>query len=211
MMVFRNQWGAAGASTDQQRADLFRVTVVLPPQLQLQAGSGANVWDKEIGWAISKFNFPDRGVDQIAIKHGQHTNYQIGADKPVGEISMTARYAFNQRTAELLERWYNVTSNRKIGAVALTSAVSTEGTFYWLTPNLDALSNPSAAEKDAYKLIRAYRLIGCWLSGLTPSAADAESTSGLVTYDIKMTCNDYYPFSPTDLHNATIPFNLGGA
>lgn len=201
-MIYRNTWGSPESGVDQQRADMFRVSITLPRQL-LDA-SGVNVWDKEIGWAVEKFPFPSRDVESIPIKFGQQTNHQIGADVASEPIDMTVRYAFNAKTAVILERWKWLTSNPRTGAVSLSSQIKTSGYFYWLCVNSAILGNESAAERDSYKLIRAYELHGVWLKDLKPSDADMTGT-GLVSFSVKLSVDRYYPVSPADLQSLTVP------
>jgi len=203
MMIYRNTWGSPESGVDQQRADQFRVSVTLPPQLL--GDSGVNVWDKDIAWAVEKFPFPDRDVEAIPIKFLQQTNFQIGGDVASEPVEMTVRYAFNQRTAVLLERWRELISSPRTGGVGLSSKIKTNGFFYWLVPNEAVLGNEGAAERDSYKLIRAYEMHGCWMKSLKPSDADMTTGNGLITYALKMQIDRYYPVATADLQNLTIP------
>lgn len=205
MMIYRNTWGSPDSGVDQQRADMFRVTVSLPLQLQLQGDAGANVWDANIGWAVSKFPFPDRDVETIPIKYLQQTNHQFGGDTASDAVEMTVRYAFNQRTATLLERWRELIASPRTGGVGLASQVKTNGMFYWLVPNLAVLGDEEAAERDAYTLLRAYELYGCWVKSLKPSDADMESGTGLISYTMRLQLDRYYPVATADLQNLTVP------
>lgn len=196
MMKFENVWGSTGSGVDQQRSDLFKVQVSLPPQV---AGGGANVWDSEIGWAIEKFPFPDRAVEAIPIKYLQQTNFQIGGDVASEPVVMVARYAFQRRTAMLLEQWRQLIANPQTGAVGLTSLVKSSGTFYWLVPNPLNTGSEVGVDPDAYIINQAYILEGCWIKGLKPSEQDMTSGTGLVTYDISMQIDRYYPIVVSDL------------
>jgi hypothetical protein len=204
MMIYKNTWGSPESGVDQQRADMFRVSITLPRQLG--AASGANVWDKDCSWAVEKFPFPERDVETIPIKYLQQTNHQIGGDVASEPVIMNVRYAFNQRTAVILERWRNLIANPNTGGVALSSLVKTNGFFFWLVPNEAVLGDPNAAERDSYKLIRAFELHGCWLRGLKPlTEADHTSGTNVVVLEFKMQIDRYYPVKPEDLQNLTVP------
>jgi hypothetical protein len=118
---------------------------------------------------------------------------------------MVVRYAFNQRTAVLLERWRWLITNPRTGGVGLSSKVKTNGYFYWLVPNDAVLGNESAAERDAYKVVRAYELHGCWLKNLKPSDGDMTSGNGVVTLAFTMQIDRYFPVDPADLQSLTVP------
>lgn len=208
-MLYRNVWGAQSdqGPTDQQRADLFQVEINLPAALRITGANGqvasgnggVGVWNQHITWAVTTFPFPSRDVEAIPIKVLQQTNYQIGADAASDAIDMKVRYAFNQRSVEVLERWFAMTRNQSNGGVGLTSAIKADGWFYWLTPNIANLGNISAPESQAYTRIRAYRLFGCWLRDLKPDEANMESRDALVNVTMKMQIDRYYPLSPDDL------------
>jgi hypothetical protein len=204
MMLYKNTWGSPESGIDQQRADQFRVSITLPRQLA--ADSGVNVWDKEIAWAVEKFPFPDRDVESIPVKFLQQTNHQIGADVASEAVDITFRYAFNQRTAVILERWKWLTANPKTGGVALSSAIKTNGFFYWLVPNVNVLGDENAAERDSYVLLRAYELHGCWIRSCRPSESDMTQGNGVVTMSVKMQIDRYYPVATSDLQfKTTVP------
>lgn len=202
-IIYRNLWGSPESNVDQQRADMFRVSVSLPRQL-LQ-DSGSNVWDREIAWAVEKFPFPSRSVESIPIKHLQQVNHQIGGDTAAEPIDMTVRYAFAQRVATLLERWHWLIHHPQTGGVALSSRVKTNGFFYWLVPNVAVLGNEGAAERDAYQVIRAYKLEGCYLRDVRPSDADMTSGNGLVSLMVSMQIDRYYPVATEDLRTLSVP------
>jgi hypothetical protein len=182
---------------------MFRVSVTLPPQLL--GNSGVNVWDNDIAWAVEKFPFPDRDVESIPIKYLQQTNHQIGGDVASEPVEMTVRYAFNQRTAVLLERWRELTANPRTGGVALSSQIKTNGFFYWLVPNPAVLGNERAAERDSYILLRAYEIFGCWIKSLKPSDADMTTGNGVISYTMKMQIDRYFPVATADLQLLTLP------
>jgi hypothetical protein len=200
VMAYKNTWGSAaplGQGIDQARSDLFLVNITPPAILPSLS------WDEEIAFAITKFPFPAREREMIAIKYMQQTNYQIGADTAMGGIEIPVRYAFNQLTAQRLEEWHWATSNPN-GAVALTSAIKTNGMFYWLAPNTAAalsfdMTNPLVAATDAFNPVCQYVLEGILLKGLKPSPADMEARDGLVTYDLTLQIDRYYPLRTSDL------------
>lgn len=205
-MLFKNTWGSPSSQIDQQRLDLFRFSLVLPPQLARDAGP--NVWDKEVGWAVEKFPFPDRMREAVPIKYLNQTNFQIGADTASDSIELTVRYAFAQRTAQILERWHWLTSNPKTGGVALSSAVKTTGSFFWLVPNSNVVNVENAPEADGVTFVplRAYVLEGVWVKGLSPAEpADMTSNNGLVSLKLVLQIDRYYPVNPSDL---TLPYNI---
>src|SRR3954470_11734403 len=130
-MQFKNLWGSQDSGIDQQRADLFKVQIHLPRTL-----GGVTNWSNDVEFAVTKFPFPDRKRGVIPTKYLNQTNFQLGADEATGPIEIPVRYAFNQQTHQLLERWHWLTSNPRTGGVALTSAVKCRGEFWWLIPNM---------------------------------------------------------------------------
>lgn len=201
-ILFRNVWGSANSNLDQQRGDLFRVALNLPPAL-----GGVSKWDASIQFAVTKFPFPARDREMVPTKYLNQTNYQLGADIGLGTIAFPVRYAFNQDTAVILERWNWMTSHPGTGAVALTSQIKCNGYFYWLIPNLDTTAVPSsiteAASTNAMLDGGAYALEGVMLKGLKPSDADMESNNNLVTLELTLQIDRYYPINPLDLQIAT--------
>lgn len=192
----KNMWGAARSNVDQQRSDLFVVSLNFPPALGV---GSANVWDAECAFAVEQFPFPDRDREMIGVKYLNQTNFQIGADTAPGPIAIMVRHAFNRRTAELLEQWHWLTSNPQTGGVALTSAVKADGHFYWLVPDMarqfnvrDVSATPALARGSAYYLE------GCLVKNLKPSDANMAQT-GLVTLTFSLQIDRYYPLDPTQL------------
>jgi len=117
---------------------------------------------------------------------------------------MSVRYAFNQETASILEKWFWMTSHPGTGAVGLTSFVKANGFMYWLIPNLEQVEPlPINAPAPANTMIDGgrYVLEGILLVGLKPSDADMEQ-AGLVNLDLKLQIDRYYPVSPADLRVA---------
>ncbi len=197
LLNHKNTFASGNGNPDVQRTDLFHVSVALPAALR--AHGGASIWDSEIAYAIKNFPFPDRGVDTIPIKMGQQTNYAIGADQPVDPIDISARFAFNRRTAELLERWFQLTSDRGTGRVARAGAIKSTGYFFWLVPNDAVLGIDGAAERDSYKLLRAFQLEGCWCRNMKFTGADRSEHAAAVDVQFSMVIDRYRPVSVTDL------------
>ena len=193
----KNLWGAARSNIDQQRGDMFVVSLNYPAALG--AGS-ANVWDSECAFAVEKFPFPPRDRDMIAIKYLNQTNHQIGADSATTAIEITVRYAFNRRTAELLEQWNWLISNPVTGGVAITSAVKSDGFFYWLVPDMSRQFDPQdISNTPAMVTGAAYYLEGCLPKQLHPSGADMTVGNALVTLTFGLQIDRYYPLNPSDL------------
>lgn len=186
----KNQWGAAGAGIDAQRSDLFKVTLNLPPAI-----GGTTVWSDHVEFAVEKFPFPDRQREMIPIKYLQQTNFQIGADAAPGPIDIPVRYAFNQPTAQILEKWNYLTSNPQTGAVGLTSRVKANGKFRWQVPNVSAqqLLESSAPSENTMIDGLVYILEGCLVKGLKFSDADMTSSNSIVTIQFQLQIDRYYP------------------
>lgn len=201
-MQYANTWGAQNSNVDQQRGDLFKVTIEIPSAVlgdTTKSGGAGNVWDQHISWAVEKFEFPDRVKDSIPIKYLQQTNHQIGGDAASDAITMPIRYAFNQRTAELLERWWWMIANPRTGGVALSSSIKTTGTYCWLVPKVGQEGNLAAPEAQAYSVLKAYNLHGVWIKSLKPSGGDMTASNNLVTLDMHLQIDRYFPATPADL------------
>lgn len=206
LMQYANTWGTQNANVDQQRSDLFKVMINIPEAVlgaTANLSGAGNVWDAHISWAVEKFDFPDRAKEAIAIKYLQQTNYQIGGDAPSEVVTIPIRYAPNQRTAELLERWWWMIANPRTGGVALSSRIKTTGYFAWLTPRISSVGNLAAPEADAYDFVKAYELHGVWIKSFKSGGADHTQTNGLVTLDMTLQIDRYYPASPADLARQT--------
>jgi hypothetical protein len=193
----KNRWGAAYSNQDQQRSDLFYVSLNYPAAL----GQGSsNVWESDIAFAVEQFPFPARDREMIGIKYLQQTNFQIGRDEPTPALDMQVRYAFNRRTAELLEQWHWLISNPLTGGVAITSAVKADGYFFWVVPSMAAVfdvtnpANVTAALAAGPKIF----LEGCLPKNLKPTDANM-TTSGLVNLTFTLQIDRYYPLRPSDL------------
>lgn len=199
LVNFKNQWGATGSGLDQQRSDLFYVQLLFPRILSDIAG--ASLWDKEVAFAVQEFPFPDRAQEVMGIKYLNQTNSVPGADTQSGAVDMTVRYAFNKRTAELLERWHWLISNPRTGGSGLGSAVKTTGYFYWLIPNMDVQKNVDAVTAtNAYTLGARYLLEGVWIRNLKPSNGNMTTTNEGVTLNVSLQIDRYYPENVSDLN-----------
>jgi len=131
--VFGSQSTSYGGGLDVQRVDLFKVTLFLPQAL-LDLGL---TWENNVQFAVEKFPFPDRTVELIPVKYMQQTNKMIGADTDSAPVEITVRYAFQERTAETLEAWFQLVRNQRTGGVGLTSMVKAKGILRWLVPNME--------------------------------------------------------------------------
>lgn len=200
----KNQWAAAGLGVDPQRSDLFKVTLQLPPAL-----GGASRWTDDIEFAIEKFPFPNRLREVIPIKYLNQTNYAIGADTQTESIEVPVRYAFNQPTVQLLERWNYLTSNPETGGVALASQVKCNGRFRWLVPNMavQKLIETASPTEDTMVDGLVYRLEGCMIRGFKFSDADMTSSNGIVTVQFNLQIDRYYP---ENIGNMVVGGALGG-
>ena len=188
-LKYKNSFGSQGSKLDLQRIDLFKVTLDLPTVLGL-------TWDENVEFAVEKFPFPDRKKDVTTIKYMQQTNNLIGGDTAMTAIDIPVRYAFAQRTAECLEKWFWLIANPRTGGVGLTSEVKCQGFLRWLIPNMakqvaDLHGQPRPGE-DTMKDGMVYTLEGCWISGL--KFVDADMTqSGYVTATFNLCVDRWYP------------------
>jgi len=200
-LKFKNPFAAQGSGTDQQRQDLFVVTLALPQRLNVGGGvAGSNLWESEISFAVEQFPFPERTREMIPIKYMQQTNFMVGADSPTGAITIPVRWAFNRRTAEILERWHWAISNPRTGGVAISSAIKTDGYFYWLQPNMDKQFDvEDTSDADTMLFGPTYRLEGCLVQGLKPSDANMTASAG-VTLQFGLQVDRYYPDTPDNLN-----------
>ncbi len=188
-MLFKNTFGSAGGGLDLQRQDLFKVTIQLPAALKLD-------WTEHVEFAVEKFPFPERSVEMIGVKYMQQTNFMIGGDTPTPAVEIPVRYAFSQRTAEALEKWFWLIRNPITGGVGLTSAVKTKGVFRWFIPNqaqqeADIQSQPTTSQstlKDGLQWV----LEGCLIKGLKHGDADM-TQSGKVDLSFSLQMDRYYP------------------
>jgi len=199
LVHYKNQWGAVGSGIDQQRTDLFYVQIKFPPILADMAGT--SLWDQEVAFALQEFPFPERTREVMGIKFLQQTNNVPGADTQTAATDMTVRYAFNKRTAELLERWHWAVANPRTGGVGLGSAIKSTGFFYWLIPNLAKLQDVTDVnEADAFVLGAQYALEGVWIRGLKPANSNMTETNQGVVLNVSLQIDRYYPLLPTNLN-----------
>lgn len=200
-LIVKNPWGTANGGLDQQRADLFYISMSLPSVL-----GGVSAWSDNIQVAVTKFPFPARDREMIATKYLNQTNFQMGAETAMGSIEIPVRYAIGHQAAVLLEQWHWMHSHPS-GGVGLTTAVKTNGYFYWLIPNLTgAPGDASAAQANVLELGGAYVLEGVMIKGLKPTDANMESNNELVSVNLTLQIDRYYPASPSDLAQiATVP------
>jgi hypothetical protein len=188
----KNEWGASGSNLDPQRPDLFRVKLELPSALTL---NGLGTWHNDVEFAIETWPFPERKRETISVKYLQQTNHLVGADTPTAPIDILVRYAFNQATHQLLERWNQLVANQRTGGIGLTSHVKAKGEFIWLIPNMAAQRNVESTSPSDDTLIPAqiYTLEGCVISGLKPSDADMKVGNEIVKLTFNLTMDRYYP------------------
>src|SRR5882724_5989628 len=123
-MNFNNTFGSQNSNLDLQRVDLWKVTLALPAVLGID-------WTENVEFALEKFPFPERSREMIQVKYMQQTNFLIGGDTPTPAIEIPVRYAFGQRTAEALEKWYWLVANPLTGGVGLTTQVKSKGIMRW--------------------------------------------------------------------------------
>ncbi len=182
-LEFKNTWGsqatAFGGGLDAQRVDLFKVTLFLPQAL---IDLGLN-WQDNVQFAIEKFPFPDRTRELIAVKYMQQTNQLIGADTAGGPVEVTVRYAFQERTAQTLEAWFQLVANQRTGGVGLTSMVKSRGILRWLVPNMDKqiadLRGAPLPGEGTMTDGLTYELEGCLIRGLKYTDPDMTQSANV--------------------------------
>ena len=128
-------------------------------------------------------------------------NHILGANTPTEPIDVVCRYAYNQGTIQLLERWWAFTCNARTGGVAATSAVKALGHFFWQIPNMaiqQQVENTSPSE-DTLVPGAQYTLEGVMITGLIPSGADMKIGNDIVRYTVKLHIDRYYPTSISNL------------
>lgn len=190
-MNFKNTFGSQDSRLDLQRVDLWKVTVQLPQALGLS-------WAENVEFALEKFPFPERSVEMTGVKYMQQTNMIVGGDTPTSPIEIPVRYAFAQRTAEALEKWFQLVSNQRTGGVGLTSQVKAKGFMRWMVPNMqrqqqDIRGTPSPGANILREGLT-YVLEGCVIKGLRYTEADM-TASGTVNLLFSMSIDRYYPES----------------
>lgn len=191
----KNMWGTPGG-IEAARTDLFAVFIDLPAQVT-QGFGGNSAWQQEVQFAIEKFPFPERGRESIPIKYMQQTNYFPGADSTVGVIDFTVRWNFNRNTVKLLETWYQSFSNPHTGAVGRATDLKCNGRFFWLIPAEGATLGPGGSPDNPttapYIAKETYWLEGCWPTNFKPSDADMTTGNTIVTCNLSMQIDRYYP------------------
>ena len=190
-LKYKNTFGSQNSKLDLQRIDLFKVTLELPTAIGLP-------WDEHVEFAVEKFPFPDRKKDSTPLKYMQQTNLLIGGDAATPAAEIPVRYAFAQRTAEALEKWFYLIANPLTGGVGLTSRVKCKGYLRWLVPNMAKqiadIHGQHRPGEDTMMDGAIYILEGCWISGLKFVDADM-TTSGYVTMSFSLQCDRWYPES----------------
>ena len=188
---FKNIWGSTDGGVDQQRADLFQVQIDLPSVI-----GKITRWAESVEFALTRFPFPERKIEMIAIKRMQQTNHVIGPDQATGPIEIPVRYAFNRDTAQVLEKWFQLTSNPQTGASSLTSKVKASGEFWHLVPNQSEVNDIGQVPTDtALQRGLTWKLEGILISGFTPAQADNTATgdAALQMYNFNLHIDRYYP------------------
>jgi hypothetical protein len=202
-MLTKNTWGSAvtsgGTGIDQQRSDLFRISINLPPSL-----GGTNVWDEQVQFAVEAFPFPDMKIQTFDTKYLNQTNKQVGADAATSVVVIPVRYAFSQATAQTLYKWQYLISNPQTGGTGLTSAVKCNGEFRWLVPNMAAqIANANALggadSSDTLKTGMVYKLEGCIIGGIKPTDASMTAGNTGVTLSFELSVDRAYPINPSGL------------
>lgn len=192
---YKNTFGSMNSRLDLQRVDLFKVTLELPTAVGLP-------WDEHVEFAVEKFPFPERSVEMIPVKYMQQTNQLLGADTATPSVEMPIRYAFAQRTAEALEKWFWLVRNPLTGGVGLTSQVKCNGYLRWMVPNMakqiaDLRSQPTPGAStlnDGLQML----LEGCVIKGLKFVDAD-QTQSTYVNLMFTLQIDRYYPVSIDDM------------
>jgi len=190
-MNFKNTFGSAvdANGIDLQRVDLWKVTLALPQALGID-------WTENVEFALEKFPFPTREREMIAVKYMQQTNHIIGGDTPTNAIEIPVRYAFEQRTAEALEKWNYLVANPQTGGVGLTSACKAKGYMRWMVPNMqrqiqDIRRNAIPSQNTMDEGLT-YVLEGCIIKGLKFTDADMTQSS-YVNLLFGLQIDRYYP------------------
>jgi hypothetical protein len=134
------------------------------------------------------------------MKFLNQTNHILGSDVATAPIEVPVRYAFTQRTAQLLYRWHYLTSNPRTGAVMRTTEIKTYGFFAWLIPRRLAADTIDRLEVDpnALEVGLTYRLEGCMPIGLKPTDANMNDGNKYVTLTFRLSIDRFYPESIDD-------------
>lgn len=189
-ILYKNTWASQNSRLDQQRADLFKVTISLPAVLGL-------AWTETVEFAVEKFPFPNREINTIETKYMQQTNLSIGGDVAMSPTDLTIRYAFAQRTGEALEKWFQLIANMRTGGVGLTSEVKSKGYFRWIIPNMARqvadLQRDAQPGQDTLKEGLVYELEGVWPRALRHVDADMTQGNTYANYLMSLQIDRYYP------------------
>lgn len=188
-MNFKNTFGSQDSRLDLQRVDLWKVTLQLPQALGLS-------WAENVEFALQNFPFPDRSREMTAVKYMQQTNHLLGGDVPTAAVDIQVRYAFAQRTAEALEKWFQLCANQRTGGVGLTSQVKAKGYMRWLVPNMQKqiqdIRGIAVPGENTLNEGLTYELEGCIIKGLKFTDADM-TQSGPVNLLFSLQIDRYYP------------------
>lgn len=189
MRMTKNLWGAQNSNVDAQRKDLFTVKLDLPSALK-----SVGAWNETVEFALESFPFPERKRNTIPIKWQQQTNHLPGADVATSPIDIIVRYAFNQRTHEVLQRWDYLASNPHTGGVAQASALKCQGRFLWLIPDMNVQSNveSTSSAQEPLKVGLVYILEGCMITGLKPDGGD-HTSEDIVKLTFNLSIDRWYP------------------
>lgn len=190
-MNFRNTFGAQDSRMDLQRQDLWKVSIWLPAAIGIS-------WQDNVEFALENFPFPERTREMTAVKYMQQTNWLLGADTQTGPLAINVRYAFSQRTAEALEKWFQLCANQYTGGVGLTTQVKAKGLMRFMVPNMarqeaDLRGIPSPGENTLNEGLT-YVLEGCVISGLKYGEANMTG-SAPVPINMTLHVDRYYPES----------------
>ena len=188
VLSFKNAFGSSHLGSDNldlQRADLFKFRVNLPRVLGMD-------WEEHVEFAVEKFPFPARDRESIAVKYLQQVNQIPGGDVATGSVDVTVRYPFAKKTALALEKWHWMVANPRTGGVGLASEVKTLGEFRWLVP-ASQRGSLNLNMEEGLAVGQIYDLEGCWIKALKPSDADMTSGNTLVTMQMTLQIDRYYP------------------
>lgn len=190
-MNFRNTFGSQDSRMELQRVDLWKVTLSLPAAVGLD-------WSENVEFALEKFPLPERAREMHGVKYMQQTNFVMGADTAPGAVDITVRYAFAQRTAEALEKWYQLCANQRTGGVGLTTQCKAKGYLRWLVPNMQKqiqdLRGLAVPGENTLLEGLTYELEGCIIKGLKFDEANMTQSTP-VNMQFSLQIDRYYPRS----------------
>lgn len=220
-MLYKNEWGSEHQNLDPQRTDLFRFLINLP-------GYGVNVWQDTVSFAVERFPFPDRAQQTFEMKYLNQVNHILGSDVATAPVEVPVRYAFTQKTAQMLYRWHALSSNPQTGSVVRTSDIKCSGFFYWLVPmkisatgGIGSMASIGAVEAAAgasafpvgaafgaaaaagnplagLKVGMQYKLEGCMIINLKPTDANMTEGNVPVTLTFRLVVDRFYPINLGD-------------